>query len=137
MRDKRKNISEEQQYVENRLRSAARTLWQLPDNKIQGYFNAWPEVIREELEILQMEPSPLRLRPKQSAITEMEEVLFSWLYWLNVEERKLVWQRAEKVPWKIICYEIGCDRTTAWRKYKIALAKIAARLENIAIQTDV
>ena len=40
----------------------------------------------------------------------------------------LVWSRAARVPWKQISGEMGCDRTTAWRRWQIALTKIAARL---------
>jgi hypothetical protein len=43
-------------------------------------------------------------------------------------ERKLIWSRAARVPWKQISGELGCDRTTAWRRWQLALTKIAARL---------
>ena len=46
----------------------------------------------------------------------------------QVEERKLIWLRAARVPWKAITWEFGCDRTTAWRRWTLALTKIAARL---------
>ena len=46
----------------------------------------------------------------------------------TVEERKLVWLRAARVPWKAITFEFGCDRTTAWRRWTLALTKIASRL---------
>ncbi len=61
-------------------------------------------------------------------ITQMEEVLFVWLRWLEVDERKLVWQRAERVRWKLICAQFGVGRTKAWEMYKCALGKIAARI---------
>ena len=46
----------------------------------------------------------------------------------GAEERKLVWSRAARVPWKQISGGLGCDRTTAWRRWQFALTKIAARL---------
>ena len=42
-------------------------------------------------------------------------------------ERKLIWSRAARVPWKQIGGELGCDRTTAWRRWQLALTKVAAR----------
>ena len=51
-----------------------------------------------------------------------------WVLWIEVAERKLVWSRAARVPWKQISGEMGCDRTTAWRRWQQALTKIAARL---------
>ena len=48
--------------------------------------------------------------------------------WVDVKERRLIWHRAARRRWKTICWELGCDPSTAWRKWNIALAKIAARL---------
>lgn len=120
-------ITAKQRQVEQRIRDAVRTLRQLPSPSVQGYFNTWPAIIREPLEILQMEPDPLRTRPQSKDITQMEEVLFVWLKWLEVEERRLVWRRCERVPWKLICVEFGYGRTKSWEIYKRALGKIAAQ----------
>lgn len=123
-----KTVTVKQKYVEDRIREAVRTLQRLPEERVQGYFSAWPAIKRDELEIMQMEKQPLRIRPTSDDITEMEEVLFVWIGWLDVDERKLVWQRAERVRWKIICAQFGVGRTKAWEMYKCALGKIAARI---------
>ena len=116
-------------YIEERLEEAARTLRRLPEERVTGYFNAWPTIKRDPVELLNMEKFPVRLGPPaMEDITLMEEVLFVWLKWLEPEERRLVWLRAEKVRWKTICSRLGCDRTTAWRRYKIAVNKILAIL---------
>ena len=123
-----KQLTPGESEVEERLRSAARTLRRLPNVKVQGYFSTWPTIIREPLEILQMEPEPMRLQPSTADITEMEEVLFVWLKFLEPEERRLVWLRAERVRWKLICGRFGVGRTKAWEMYRRALACIAAKL---------
>lgn len=123
-----KQLTPGESEVEERLRSAARTLRCLPNVKVQGYFSTWPTIIREPLEILQMEAEPLRITPSMADITEMEEVLFVWLKWLEPEERRLVWLRAERVRWKLICGRFGVGRTKAWEMYRRALASIAAKL---------
>ena len=123
-----KQLTPGESEVEERLRSAARTLRRLPNVKVQGYFSTWPTIIREPLEILQMEPEPMRITPSIADITEMEEVLFVWLKWLEPEERRLVWLRAERVRWKLICGRFGVGRTKAWEMYRRALAAIAAKL---------
>ena len=123
-----KQLTPGESEVEERLRSAARTLRRLPNVKVQGYFSTWPTIIREPLEILQMEPEPLRITPSMADITEMEEVLFVWLKWLEPEERRLVWLRAERVRWKLICGRFGVGRTKAWEMYRRALASIATKL---------
>ncbi|MAS87190.1 MAG: RNA polymerase subunit sigma [Micavibrio sp.] len=123
-----KTVTVKQKYVEDRIHDAARTLRRLPEERVQGYFSTWPKIKRDEMEILQMEKEPMRIRPSMDDITEMEEVLFVWLRWLEVDERKLVWQRAERVRWKLICVQFGVGRTKAWEMYKCALGKIAARI---------
>jgi len=123
-----KTVTVKQKYVEDRIHDAARTLRRLPEERVQGYFSTWPKIKRDEMEILQMEKEPMRIRPSMDDITQMEEVLFVWLRWLEVDERKLVWQRAERVRWKLICAQFGVGRTKAWEMYKCALGKIAARI---------
>lgn len=123
-----KTVTVKQKYVEDRIRDAARTLRRLPEERVQGYFSTWPQIKRDEMEILQMEKELMRIRPSIDDITEMEEVLFVWLRWLEVDERKLVWQRAERVRWKLICAQFGVGRTKAWEMYKASLGKIAARI---------
>lgn len=113
--------------VAAQFEEAILTLKKLPPVRMQGYFNAWPEVIRTFEEIAASEPTSLRLRATPDAISRMEQTL-KWVTWVKVEERKLIWHRAARQPWKIICWEFGCDRTTAWRRWNLALAKIAARL---------
>jgi len=123
-----KTITADEKYVEDRLQSAARTLRKLPLVRAQGYRNAWPEIFRDKSEIMRMEKEPMRVRPSPKDISEMEEIIFNWTGWLTADEHKLVWLRAERVPWKLICYQLGCGRTKAWEMYKVALAKISAKL---------
>ena len=113
--------------VADHFEEAFRTLRKLPPVKAQGYFNTWPDIVRTSREIAAMEPQPMRVWPSAAAITRLEQT-FDWMLWITVEERKLIWLRAARVPWKAITWEFGCDRTTAWRRWTLALTKIAARL---------
>ena len=113
--------------VADHFEEAFRTLRKLPPVKVQGYFNAWPQIVRSEKEILAMEPQPMRVWPSTSAITRLEQT-FDWVLWIGEDERRLIWWRAARRSWKEITYELGVDRSTAWRQHKLALTKIAARL---------
>ena len=117
--------------VADHFDEAFRTLRKLPPVKVQGYFNAWPQVIRTEREILAMEPEPMRVWPSAAAISRLEQT-FDWVLWLGESERRLIWWRAARRPWKQITYDLGIDRSTAWRQHKLALTKIAARLNAAA-----
>ena len=100
--------------VADHFEEAFRTLRKLPPVKAQGYFNTWPDIVRTSREIAAMEPQPMRVWPSDAAITRLEQT-FDWVLWIEDAERKLVWSRAARVPWKQISGELGCDRTTAWR----------------------
>jgi hypothetical protein len=113
--------------VAEHFEEAFRTLRKLPPVKVRGYFGTWPDIARTSREIAFMEPEPMRIRPSTDAITRLEQT-FDWMLWIEEDERRLVWARAARVPWKLISGELGCDRTTAWRRWQIALTKIAARL---------
>jgi len=122
------SLTVSEKIIQERLEDAARTLRRLPPVKVQGYFSTWPEIRRDKAELQQMEKTPLRLGPPSAkSISEMEEVLFIWMKWLDVNQRKLVWLRAERVRWKQICWQLGFGRTKAWEMYRMALARIAAK----------
>jgi len=113
--------------VVERFREAVLTLKKLPPVKVQGYYSVWPAIKLTPLEILQQDKKPLRLRALPDAISRLDEVL-TWLPWLSVDERRLVWQRASGVRWKVICAELGCGRSKAWHKWGTALEKVATSL---------
>ena len=77
------------------------------------------------------EVQPMRLTATPAAITRLEQTL-SWMHWLTVEERKLLWWRGARLGWKVICFKLGQGRTTVWRNWVMALNKIANRLNGMA-----
>jgi ribosomal protein L31E len=64
----------------------------------------------------------------------MEEAL-EWLALIGgeseqaiIDNRRIVWMRAEGHRWRQICRAVGCVRSTAWRRWTAALVTIANRL---------
>ena len=96
-------------------------LARLPEERVRGYYDLWPRIV--------LEPSrcarPAAAAPE--ALDRMDEAL-GWLCWLEPDERRLVWLRADGMPWKWITHRLGIGRTTAWQRWRIALLKIATRL---------
>lgn len=115
--------------VADRFEEAAQTLKRMPPVRVQGYISTWPEIVRTTMEQLQADKLPMRMGPPQpDAISRMEETLH-WIFWLDEEdERKLIWLRAARIPWKPICWRLGCGRTKAWQMWTYALLKIVTRL---------
>ena len=114
--------------VAARLVDAAHTARRLPPVRVQGYFSAWPEFKRQPWEALASDDPPCpRLPPSPEAVERMIETS-RWMLWLDVQQRHLVWMRARQEPWREISRRFACDRTTAWRRWQIALKQIASAL---------
>ena len=113
--------------VQDRLELAAGVMRQMPGVMPQGFFNAWPEYFHSFADQVGQEPQMRRPRPSPRQITEAEETLL-WLRWLEKDDARLVWLRANRTPWKKICWELGISRTTANRRWKYGIAVIVWRL---------
>lgn len=114
--------------VAGRLAEAADTLRRLPAVGVQGYVSSWPPVVREFWEAFGWHDAEARPGPPTAkAIDRMDETL-KWLRWLEADETRLVWLRAEGVRWKPICARFGVGRTTAWYRWSGAVAKVAIHL---------
>lgn len=118
--------------VAARFEDAASTARRLPPVRVQGYFNCWPEIKRMPWENIGAEPTVYRFPPDPTAIERMLEVM-RWVQWLEMEQRHLVWMRAKDYEWKFICRCLGCDRTTAWRRWQRALNIVATQLNSGAL----
>lgn len=114
--------------IEDRLTEAADVLHRLPDQGVRGYFTTWPEVVHSTTDGIGREPAGMsRPRPSPAAISCMEEAL-DWLRFLEADDAKLVWARAEGRRWKAICWRFGISRATAHRRWQYGLSVIALRL---------
>ena len=98
--------------VQDRLELAAGVMRQMPGVRPQGFFNAWPEYFHTFADQVGQEPRMRRPRPSPREITQAEEAML-WLRWLEVEDARLVWARAEGTAWKPICWQFGISRATA------------------------
>ena len=117
----------DQETVASRLEEAVDVLVRLPEARVRGLYDLWPKLVGEPCR----HARPAAAAPE--AIDRMDEAL-GWLMWLEPEERRLVWLRAEGVPWKRITHWLGIGRTTAWQRWTTALLKIAVRLNAAAEQ---
>ena len=114
--------------VANRFEDAAVTARRLPSANVQGYFNAWPTIVRSQWEMLATDERVVcRFPPSPKDVEQMLEVML-WVQWLEVEQRHLVWMRAKRYGWRDITIRFACDRSTAWRRWQKALEIVATNL---------
>jgi len=114
--------------IEQRLIEAADVMKRLPDVRVTGHFNAWPNVLREFADLVEQEAQPLRRPPPPpDAISRMEETL-AWLRWLEPDDLKILWLRANGERWKAVCWKVGISRTAANQRWLYAICLIAWRL---------
>ena len=114
--------------VEERLVEAAEILKRMPAPRVQGFYSLWPAIAPSFDDLVGQTPGPISpARPAPAAIDRMEQTL-EWLKWVEPEDVKLVWARAENTPWKMICWHFGISRPTADRHWRYALSIITWRL---------
>jgi hypothetical protein len=113
--------------VQERLELAAGVMRQMPGVMPQGYFNAWPEYFHSFADKVGQQPQMRSPRPSPRQITQAEEAML-WLRWLEKDDARLVWLRANGTPWKPICWELGISRATANRRWQYGIAVIVWRL---------
>ena len=121
--------------IEERFVEAAAVLRRLPAPRSQGYFSTWPITIAEFSDLVGQTPGPMRLPPPSAAAISRMDAALAWLRWLEVEDARLVWMRAEGKAWKAICWRFGIARATANRRMEFALSVIAWRLNRRPLPT--
>ncbi|WP_408951574.1 DUF6362 family protein [Lysobacter sp. Hz 25] len=115
------------QRVADRFQEAAITARQLPAARVQGYASYWPDIQRQSWEGYADERIVLRFAASPAAIDRFGETV-RWMRWLDQDQRRLVWLRAQQVPWREICARTGLIRKTAWRHWLHSLALVTVNL---------
>lgn len=108
------------QDIMERFEEAVYVAKRLPPVMPAGYRTAWPDFILTELEILQQDKKPIRLLPTPEQLSRLDEVL-NWIVLLTEIERKLIWMRANRKPWREVCGTLGLCRSGANEKLNGAL----------------
>jgi hypothetical protein len=118
-----------------RLEESMRTSKRLPSVRVQGYFNTWPTIVQEQWQVMAAgDERPFRFPPTPKDIDRMLQTM-RWMQWLEVDERHLLWMRSDHEPWRRICARLGCDRSTAWRRWQRALQTVADQLNAAKVGT--
>jgi hypothetical protein len=114
--------------VAARFADAAETAHKLPRVRPGGYFNPWMTLA---MQVPERYPDPERLYqpmpPSPKAVERMLETM-RWVLWLEVEQRHLVWMRANRYEWQQIGRRFACDRNTASRRWRRLMELVAFRL---------
>ena len=119
--------------VANRFEDAAVTARRLPSANVQGYFNAWPTIVRCQWEMLATDERVVcRFPPSPKDVENMLEVML-WVQWLEVEQRHLVWMRAKRYGWREISIRFACCTKTAQRHWQQALQLMVDHLNESSL----
>ncbi len=118
--------------VAARFADAAETAHKLPRVRPGGYFNPWMTLA---MQVPERYPDPERLYrpmpPNPQAVDRMLETM-RWVQWLEVEQRHLVWMRANRYEWQQIGRRFACDRNTAARRWRRLMELVAWRLNGLS-----
>lgn len=120
--------------VASRFHDAAVTSHRLPNVRPQGYVNEWAWLSMQMKERYpDTDPVCRRPEPSPKEVDQMLEVM-GWVKWLEVDQRLLVWMRANRYRWGDIGRRFGCDRNTAARRWAKAMSLMVLRLNNPGIE---
>ena len=111
-----------------RFEEAATTGRRLPPVRVQGYFNTWPPIVRQQWEVFAADGAVYRSFPPDPKDVDRMLETMQWVLWLEIEQRHLVWMRAKRYGWRDITIRFACDRSTAWRRWQKALEIVATNL---------
>ena len=118
------------QLLKEKLARAVLTLKALPPdprNKPQGYLTSWPDMIRNGRKGAILHRSPIRFTPNNRDITELYDIIDA-LYALSEFQRRLLWARANLIPWKSLQSQTGKSRTHLHRLHQNALLALQNEL---------
>ncbi|MBM3364018.1 MAG: helix-turn-helix domain-containing protein [Betaproteobacteria bacterium] len=118
--------------VAARFAEAAETAHKLPRVRPGGYYNPWMTLavqVPERYPDLERLYRPMPPSPK--AVERMLETM-RWVQWLEVEQRHLVWMRANRYEWQQIGRRFACDRNTAARRWRRLMELVAWRLNTLS-----
>ena len=114
------------------LEDAAATLRALPRDSLKAHLTSWPEVVRDSVSLLAASDRT-RTRPPAPhprAIDRMDEIL-SWLLACEEVERRILWARACKVPWRKLEALDGRSHTTLRQVAGRGLEKVRRHLRDV------
>jgi hypothetical protein len=111
----------------DRLELAAEVMRSLPPVRPQGYGSTWPEFLQSFADQVEQTPRMRRPLPSPRMISEADEAML-WLRWVEKDIGQILWSRANRTPWKAICWGQGLSRAAANRKHDYGLAVIVWRL---------
>lgn len=110
--------------IKDDLETAAYVERLLPPVRAPKYRSCMPEIVYTAQELIFMEKKPIKVYPTQEQISLWERVMLVWLPILSVDERRLVWKRANHIPWKLLCQEFCVSRQILALRHNKALLKI-------------
>lgn len=105
------------------LETAAYVERLLPPVKPLKYRSWLFEIVYTPQEIAFMERRPIKIKPTNEQIALWERTL-DWMEVLEPDERQLVWKRAKRIPWKLLCREFKLCKSNLGARHLKALTKI-------------
>ena len=119
--------------IEDQFEDAALTLRRLPNptgSGAKGYGHSWPEYVHDARQAYGYQEARMRVVPSARDIQRMEDCI-GWLAYLDPEDARIVWLRADGMGWRQVCIRAGVVRSTAWRRWAAFLLTIAKRRNSL------
>jgi hypothetical protein len=118
--------------IQAHLESAAHIHRRLPEEKVNGYYSLWPEMMQDNwYKYYSSLEAKNRYGPPYAREVDYMEYVMTWLRWPTPHEQRIIWARANRLPWKVLEYDFQSCKATLWKYQNQGLVKIAVRLNTV------
>lgn len=119
--------------VAERLEEAARTMRRMPTPMPRGVRAAWPDIVWDAREAYGYTPPALSMGPLSAAAIRRMDECQGWLRWMDQGQMRLVWAKANGVPWRVLAKRLHTSQRTTRRKWLVAARLVVDRLGDTAL----
>lgn len=112
--------------LSHRLEEAFDTLRRLPAVTLRKKLVSWPDVVQNTCQLVSSYTK--RIPPTPHAIDRCDEII-GLLFKATLDARRLLWARAGRIPWRVLCHEYGVSHMTLRKRHADALQELSQRIE--------
>ena len=104
----------------------------LPEPRVPGFHTLWPTMLGDDWERLSdvLHGKSSVGSPWPAEVTFSERVM-EWLGLFDRPRQRVIWMRANGIPWKLMVEELGRSKQTLWRELNESLVILKYHLTRI------
>lgn len=99
-----------------------------------GVRSSWPDVVQSAANAYGYGEAEVKPAPPSGAEIDRTDEVMGWLQALGRRDQRILWSRANRVPWWAVQQRLGCSQATALRWQRAALDTLAQHVKQLTAQ---